>query len=90
MPSYYSGISVYGSDGRNLGFAPALTQDRAFLNVRDRDYFLAIQGGADVAVSQVLTSRVSNRTVVAVARPIRDRSSRAISGVLAVSLSWNG
>ncbi|WP_169055105.1 diguanylate cyclase [Azospirillum sp. TSA2s] len=46
-------------------------QDRP-INIADRPYFQAVMAGADLVISPALRSRLDNRIIFIIARPIRD------------------
>lgn len=46
-------------------------QDRP-INIADRPYFQAVMAGADLVISPALRSRLDNRVIFTIARPIRD------------------
>jgi diguanylate cyclase (GGDEF)-like protein/PAS domain S-box-containing protein len=79
LPGFVSNISLYGTDGANIG----TTSPVGRVSVHDRQYFRHALSGKPVAISGALHARMLDRWIVVVAHPVRDPAGR-VRGVLAV------
>jgi methyl-accepting chemotaxis protein len=80
-------VNLYSLKGDLL--ATSLPGPPAKLNMADRDYFLAVaKQGKDFFISKAIVSRITNKQVITLSRPVHDASGKVI-GVLTGTVDLN-
>ena len=80
QPDYISNILLFAPDGSNIGVS--WTGDQR-INASDRIYFQEVLAGQQLAIGDVIHTKLSQEWVVTVASPVKDQSGR-LRAVLAV------
>jgi diguanylate cyclase (GGDEF)-like protein/PAS domain S-box-containing protein len=78
-PTVIANLLLFAPDGTNIGLSSSINR----VHGNDRRYFQQAMTGEQRAISEVFRSRINDRWVVTLARPIRDQTGR-IRAVLAV------
>src|SRR5262245_26921819 len=81
LPGYVNSIMLFSLDGKNIG----TTVETARIYAGDRDYFKRVLAGERFAIGQPIYGRVAHQFVIAIARPVEDRSGR-LRAVLLVGI----
>jgi diguanylate cyclase (GGDEF)-like protein/PAS domain S-box-containing protein len=80
LPDYIANILLFTPDGTNIG-ASWTGEKRTY--VADRGFFQEVLAGKNLAIGDVIHTRVSRQWVVAVASPVKDQTGR-LRAVIAV------
>jgi diguanylate cyclase (GGDEF)-like protein/PAS domain S-box-containing protein len=80
LPDFISNILLFAPDGSNIGEA-RMGEKRSFAG--DRAYFQQVLAGKQLAIGDVIHTRLSQQWVVAAAYPVKDQSGR-LRAVIAV------
>jgi diguanylate cyclase (GGDEF)-like protein/PAS domain S-box-containing protein len=78
-PTVIANLLLFAPDGTNIGLSSTINR----VHGSDRRYFQQAMTGHQRAISEVFRSRINDRWVVTLARPIRDETGR-IRAVLAI------
>jgi diguanylate cyclase (GGDEF)-like protein/PAS domain S-box-containing protein len=81
FPAYVNTIMLFSLDGKNIG----TSADGLRIYVGDRDYFQRVLAGERLAIGQPIYGRIANQLVIAIARPVEDRSGQ-LRAVLLVGI----